>query len=245
MLQSFGSYWLGFQREAVWPGTRSVVASVCGSTRLRCGAVYHASDKEAATVMRCVASLQAEGFVDTAPSDLPSDMDKFVNDVCGKRWALGPLLETLIYKVYLRREGVKVDDILRDNNIALSGVLRTMLQATPVPWSTVYGWLNLDQAIDTVVVQPAPTGGQVVTVVYGNRARGVLPIHARFTYSDGSVDSYDYPAEVWSTNTMHYMRRYNLNGKTLTRIELDPDNRLVDIDRANNTWGTPAAAPRP
>jgi len=105
--------------------------------------------------------------------------------------------------------------------------------------------VKFDQAIDTVVVQPAPTGGQVITVVYGNRARGVLPIHARFTYSDGSVDSYDYPAEVWSTNTTHYMRRYNVSGKTLTRIELDPDNRLVDIDRTNNTWGTPAAPPRP
>jgi hypothetical protein len=105
--------------------------------------------------------------------------------------------------------------------------------------------VKFDQAIDTVVVQPAPNGGQVVTVVYGNRARGVLPIHARFTYSDGSVESYDYPAEVWSTNTTHYMRRYNVNGKTLTRIELDPDKRLVDVDRTNNTWGTPASAPRP
>jgi hypothetical protein len=105
--------------------------------------------------------------------------------------------------------------------------------------------VKFDQAIDTVVVQPAPNGGQVIAVVYGNRARGVLPIHARFTYSDGSVESYDYPAEVWSTNTTHYMRRYNVSGKTLTRIELDPDKRLVDIDRTNNTWGTPAAAARP
>jgi len=105
--------------------------------------------------------------------------------------------------------------------------------------------VKFDQAIDTVVVQPAPTGGQTVIVVYGNRARGVLPIHAKFTFSDGSVEQYDYPAEVWSTNTLHYMRRYNFKGKTLTRIELDPELRLVDIDRANNTWGTPAPGPKP
>jgi hypothetical protein len=104
---------------------------------------------------------------------------------------------------------------------------------------------HFDQAIDTVVTQNAPTGGQVVTVVYGNRARGVLPIHARFTYSDGSVENYDYPAEVWSTNTTHYMRRYNVNGKTLARIELDPDKRLVDVDRTNNVWGSAPAGPRP
>jgi hypothetical protein len=41
------------------------------------------------------------------------------------------------------------------------------------------------------------------------------------------------------------MRRYTTNGKTLTRIELDPDKRLPDIDRTNNTWGQPAGGPKP
>ena len=104
---------------------------------------------------------------------------------------------------------------------------------------------HFDQAIDTVVTSNAPNGSKVLTVVYGNRARGVLPIHARFTYSDGSVENYDYPAEVWSTNTMHYMRRYPVTGKTLVRIELDPDKRLVDVDRSNNMWGSAAAGPKP
>ncbi|MEP6991247.1 MAG: M1 family metallopeptidase [bacterium] len=105
--------------------------------------------------------------------------------------------------------------------------------------------VHFDQAIDTVVTTKAPNGSDVVTVVYGNRARGVLPIHARFTYSDGSVENHDYPAEVWSTNTTHYMRRYTLTGKTLTRIELDPDKRLVDDDRTNNVWGSAPAGPKP
>lgn len=104
---------------------------------------------------------------------------------------------------------------------------------------------HFDQAIDTVVTSDAPNGAKVVTVVYGNRARGVLPIHARFTYSDGSVENYDYPAEVWSTNTMHYMRRYTVTGKTLVRIELDPDKRLVDVDRSNNVWGSASGGQKP
>ena len=104
---------------------------------------------------------------------------------------------------------------------------------------------HFDQAIDTVVTSKAPDGSNVVTVVYGNRARGVLPIHARFTYSDGSVETYDYPAEVWSTNTTRYMRRYTLTGKSLARIELDPDMRLLDVDRSNNVWGSPPAGPKP
>jgi hypothetical protein len=104
---------------------------------------------------------------------------------------------------------------------------------------------HFDQAIDTVVAGPVSNGVQSVAVMYGNRARGVLPIHARFTFSDGSTENFDYPVEVWSTNTTHYVRRYSFNGKTLKSIELDPDKRLIDIDRTNNTWGGTVAGPKP
>jgi hypothetical protein len=103
---------------------------------------------------------------------------------------------------------------------------------------------HFDQAVDSV---GATRQGdvQTVTVRYGNRARGVLPIHARFTFSDGSTQSYDYPAEVWSTNTTRYLRTYSFSGKTLTRIELDPDHRLPDVDRSNNVWGSASGGPQP
>lgn len=94
---------------------------------------------------------------------------------------------------------------------------------------------HFDEAIDTVVTRQIG-GVDSVVVVYGNRARGVEPIRARFTFSDGSTQDFVYPAEVWSTNSAHYVRRYGFQGKTLTKIQLDPDSRLVDIDRANNTW---------
>jgi len=101
---------------------------------------------------------------------------------------------------------------------------------------------HFDQAIDTVVTK---TAGDTldVAVMFGNRARGVLPIHARFTFGDGSVENYDYPAEVWSTNTTHYVRRYRFVGKKLTGIELDPDRRLVDLNRDNNKWGAVLTKP--
>jgi hypothetical protein len=98
-----------------------------------------------------------------------------------------------------------------------------------------------DQAVDTVATQ-ARGDTTVVAVVYGNHARGVLPIHARFTFSDGSTQNYDYPAEVWSTNSAQYLRQYEFTGKRITSIELDPDKRLPDIDRTNNSWkGAPTA----
>lgn len=94
---------------------------------------------------------------------------------------------------------------------------------------------RFDQAMDSV--RTAMNGGtQHVDVAYGNRERGVLPIRARFTFSDGSTQEFRYPAEVWAINQRRYVRGYDFAGKTVTRIELDPDRRLVDVDRANNVW---------
>jgi hypothetical protein len=97
---------------------------------------------------------------------------------------------------------------------------------------------HFDQAVDTLAQKQAGTTDSVA-VVFANHARGVLPIHARFTFSDGSTQNFDYPAEVWSTNTSFYIREYSFNGKTVTKVELDPDNKLLDIDRANNVWPRP------
>jgi hypothetical protein len=90
---------------------------------------------------------------------------------------------------------------------------------------------KFDQAVGSVT----PSGGSV-QVTYVNHGRGVLPIRARFTYADGTSQDFNYPAEVWSTNTAAYQRTYPLGGKQLVRITLDPDKKLIDIDRTNNVW---------
>ncbi len=103
-----------------------------------------------------------------------------------------------------------------------------------------------DQAIDTVATRTSPGGDTLaVGVRYGNRQRGVLPIRARFTFSDGSTQDFNYPAEVWSTNSARYVRQYVFVGKTLAKIELDPGLLLVDIDRGNNVWTAPPAGTAP
>jgi hypothetical protein len=95
---------------------------------------------------------------------------------------------------------------------------------------------HFDVGIDTLVQR-----GDTVGVRYRNYARGVLPLHVRLTLSDGSTQNYDYPAEIWSTNTSFYDRFYTFPGKRVTKVQIDPDNRSVDIDRANNVW--PRATP--
>lgn len=101
------------------------------------------------------------------------------------------------------------------------------------------GWFvenaRFDQSIDTVAQRTVKDTLQVV-VQYGNRERGVLPIRARFTFTDGTTENFIYPAEVWSTNSVAYQRQYAFPGKKLAKIELDPDSRIVDINRSNNIW---------
>jgi Peptidase family M1 domain len=101
------------------------------------------------------------------------------------------------------------------------------------------GWFlenaRYDQAVDTVVMRKDGDSTRVI-VAYGNRDRGVLPIRARFTFTDGSTEDYQYPAEVWSTNSVRYIRRYSFAGRTLSKVEVDPDRRLPDISRGNNSW---------
>ncbi len=101
------------------------------------------------------------------------------------------------------------------------------------------GWFlenaRFDQAVDSVATRQNGDVQQV-GVIFGNHERGVLPIRARFTFSDGSTAEMRYPAEVWSTNTAKYPRTYQFTGKKLVGIVLDPDQLLVDIDRSNNEW---------
>jgi hypothetical protein len=94
---------------------------------------------------------------------------------------------------------------------------------------------HFDVAVDSVRQKQV---GDIdsVQVFYGNHARGVLPLHARFTFSDGSTENFDYPAEIWSTDEVNYDRLYGFKGKKITKVELDPDKRSVDTDRSNNVW---------
>lgn len=97
---------------------------------------------------------------------------------------------------------------------------------------------HFDQGVDSVKSASNSEGTTFVGIWYGNYARGVLPILVRLTFSDGTFEEHAYPAEVWSTNSRQYARSYVFYGKTLSKVEIDPDRRLVDKNRDNNTWVT-------
>jgi hypothetical protein len=144
---------------------------------------------------------------------------------------LGPEAFDAAFRIYIRRWAYK-HPTPRDFFRTMDDVSGRQLSWFWREW--FYENARFDQAVDTVATRQSGDS-ENVAVMYGSRMRGVLPIIARFTFADGSTQEFDYPAEVWSTNTSHYVRHYNF-GKQVAKIELDPDHRLVDVDRSNNTW---------
>ncbi len=149
---------------------------------------------------------------------------------------LGPDVFDNAFKVYTKRWAFK--------HPTPSDFFRTMenVSGTNLDWFW-RGWFlensHFDQRVDSVKTATNSDGTTFVGVFYGNAERGVLPLLVRLTFSDGSFEEHAYPAEVWSTNSRQYIRTYRFNGKSLSKVEIDPDVRLVDKNRKNNVWVTP------
>lgn len=149
-----------------------------------------------------------------------------------RREVLGPKLFDEAFRTYIRRWAYK--------HPAPANFFRSMENGSGhrLDWFWREWFLenaHLDRTIDTVSTRQAGNT-ELSTVMYGNRVRGLLSLHARFTFTDGTTKDYDCPAEVWSMNTSHYVRQYAFVRKQLGSIDLDPDHRLVDDDRTNNVW---------
>ncbi len=143
---------------------------------------------------------------------------------------LGPAVFDDAFRTYVRRWAYK--------HPTPSDFFRTMEDASGrrLDWFWREWFVEnerFDQAVESVDTHQSGDTLQVA-VIYGNRLRGVLPIRARFTFTDGTTQDFNYPAEVWSTNTSRYGREYAFVGKKLAKVELDPEHRLVDIERSNN-----------
>ncbi len=97
---------------------------------------------------------------------------------------------------------------------------------------------GFDQAIDSVS-QTTKGDTTHITVAYGNRSRGVLPLLVQFTFSDGTTQDVTYPADIWMANSTRYVVSYTFLKKTVTQILLDPGQHLVDANISNNLWAAP------
>ncbi len=91
-----------------------------------------------------------------------------------------------------------------------------------------YGNENIDLAIEDVT-----TVGNDYLFTFINKGMP-MPIHYEVTYDDGSTERKHLPVEVWQRGN----RWISLleTGKKVTKVEIDPDGILADVDAANNVW---------
>jgi hypothetical protein len=152
-----------------------------------------------------------------------------------RRDVLGPAMFDRAFRTYIQRWAFKHPTPV--------DFFRTMADVSKrnLDWFWREGFLEaprFDQAIDSVT-QVVHGNETRVTVTYGNRARMVLPLLVRFTFSDATTQDVTYPAEIWRDDAVHYIATYTFHHKTVRHIAVDPDTHLPDADRANNDWTAP------
>ena len=92
---------------------------------------------------------------------------------------------------------------------------------------------TLDQAIGGVkYVDNDPAKGSLITIV--NKGKLIMPVILSVTQANGTIEKIQLPFQVWQRYGTHTFRYPSIS--KLTRITLDPDKALPDINRKNNEW---------
>lgn len=95
---------------------------------------------------------------------------------------------------------------------------------------------TLDQAIEVAFDDAGDSGSPTrATVTVRSLGRQVMPATVVLQFDDGTIDRREFPVEAWAT-TRERSFRVELQGRTLRRAVVDPDELLPDVDRANNRW---------
>jgi hypothetical protein len=88
----------------------------------------------------------------------------------------------------------------------------------------------LDQAIGAVREE-----GDSVVITIEDRGLAPMPVFLAITRTGGTVERITVPVDVWLSGARTHLLRV-ARGAGVVRVEIDPDARLPDIDRANQVW---------
>jgi hypothetical protein len=92
---------------------------------------------------------------------------------------------------------------------------------------------RLDQSIAKVeYVNSNPSNGAILTLE--NNDRMAMPVVIEYTTLSGKTERKSLPVEIWM-NGPTWKVRLNTN-EELTKVVIDPDKVLPDMNGANNTW---------
>lgn len=94
----------------------------------------------------------------------------------------------------------------------------------------LHNWL-FDVAIENVEGHEKD-GYSVIRMT--NKEKSAFPVDVDVAFSDGSIQSFHIPVEVWFTGANYSMRVKS--SLSISSVSLDPKHQLPDVDRSNNEW---------
>jgi aminopeptidase N len=143
---------------------------------------------------------------------------------------LGPDRFDYAFREYIKHWAFKHPlpyDFFRAMNDASGEDLNWFFQ----PW--FFTTWKLDQAIQSVnYVHGYPSKGATITLV--NKDKMAMPVEVKITMVSGKTETIHLPVNIWQRGSV-WSFSYPSTSPIKT-VELDPDKRLPDVDRANNIW---------
>jgi aminopeptidase N len=100
------------------------------------------------------------------------------------------------------------------------------------PW--FYDTAVLDQAVTGVSVDSAASGARV-TITIEDLGDAPMPVLLAVTLADGSTREERLPVEPWLAGAATQTLTLDV-ASPVTRVEIDPQRYLPDVERANNVW---------
>ena len=93
---------------------------------------------------------------------------------------------------------------------------------------------KLDQAIQSVTYEGGdPAKGSIITLV--NKEKMAMPVDLKITQSNGKTEIVHLPVNIWQRIGGVWKYRY-ASTSSITKVEIDPDHQLSDVDPTNNVW---------
>src|SRR5690606_27232515 len=100
------------------------------------------------------------------------------------------------------------------------------------PW--FFDTAVLDQAVESVSIETGDAGERVAVTVADN-GDAPMPVLLKLTFADGGTREERLPVEPWLAGARTQTLMLDVPAG-VTRVEIDPDRYLPDVDRANNVW---------
>lgn len=96
------------------------------------------------------------------------------------------------------------------------------------------GWFLENWKIDQAVDKVGYTRDGIPVIIIANLEQLPMPVTVEVTEADGKTDRVQLPVEVWQHGNT-WMFAYPAKNK-ITKVVIDPDNKVPDVNRSNNTW---------